>query len=121
MILVTINKRKQILLFSFIGRVLARELTESREDVVEALAMLSPDFRVVTDLTHLDLLDKDCVEEISRTMELCDQKGVALLVRVIPDPTKDIGLNILASFHYEHRPRTVTCSNMIEAAKALGI
>ena len=44
---------------------------------------------------------------------------VGLLVRVIPDPTKDIGLDILAIFHYRHRPRMVTCKNLVEAMEKL--
>jgi hypothetical protein len=52
---------------------------------------------------------------------LCDQKGVALVVRVVPDPTKDIGFNILSLFHYPHRPPAVTCKTMVEAARLLSL
>jgi hypothetical protein len=54
-------------------------------------------------------------------MDLCDQHGVGLVIRVIPDPAKDIGLNILSIFHYPHHPRTVTCKAMNEAARLLSI
>jgi hypothetical protein len=40
---------------------------------------------------------------------------------VIPDPSKDIGLDILALFHYRKRPRMVTCKNMVEAAEKLSL
>jgi hypothetical protein len=46
---------------------------------------------------------------------------VELVVRVIPDPTKDIGLNILSVFHYRHRVRVVTCQTMEEAARLLAL
>lgn len=49
-------------------------------------------------------------------MELLDRSGVGTLVRVIPDPCKDIGMNILTLFHYPHRPRVMTCENMNEGA-----
>jgi len=42
-------------------------------------------------------------------------------VRVIPDASKDIGLDILSIFHYRHRPRVVTCKNMAEAFKKLSL
>src|SRR2546430_17681067 len=119
MILVTVNKPKQILLLSFIGVVRPEELAKGYQDMAQFLAELPPGFRLLADLSALESLDKDCVNEIARAMELCDRKGVGLLVRVIPDPLKDIGLNILALFHYTHRPRTVTCRSMVEAAKAL--
>ena len=54
-------------------------------------------------------------------LELCDAKGVSLVVRVIPDPAKDIGMNILSLFHYRHRPRSVTCASMEEAARLLAL
>jgi hypothetical protein len=42
-------------------------------------------------------------------------------VRVIPDPTKDIGFNILARFHYRRNPRITNCETMMEAAKLLSL
>jgi hypothetical protein len=44
-----------------------------------------------------------------------------LVVRVIPDETKDIGFNILTVFHYPHRPQIVTCQTLPEAARVLGL
>jgi hypothetical protein len=52
---------------------------------------------------------------------MIDQHGMGLLVYVIPDPSKDIVLNIFAIFHYAKRPRVVTCQNIIEAARALSL
>jgi hypothetical protein len=52
-------------------------------------------------------------------MEMLDRSGVGLVVRVIPDPYKDIGMNILTLFHYPHHPRVVTCDSMAEGAKAV--
>ena len=66
----------------------------------------------------------DCTPEMGRTMELIGNAGVGLLVRVIPDPSKDIGMNILTIFHYPHGLQVVTCQNLTEAARctrALGI
>jgi hypothetical protein len=59
--------------------------------------------------------------EIEKLMEICSKKGMELVVRVISDPSKDIGLNILSFFHYGRRIRVVTCENMMEAAKALSL
>jgi hypothetical protein len=54
-------------------------------------------------------------------MELLDRHGVELVVRVISDPTKDIGLSILTVFHYRNPPRTVICKTMEEAARVLSL
>lgn len=121
MFLVTINKPKQLLHLSFIGQVRAEELSRHREDLVGLLAELSPGFRLLTDLDRLECLSAGCAAEIGRMMELFDQKGVDFAVRVVPDQHKDIGLNILSHFHYQHPPRTVTCANMVEAAMLLSL
>ena len=66
-------------------------------------------------------MNPECATEIGRTMELIDQVGVGLIVRVIPDPGKDIGMNILTAFHYPHRPQIVTCVTLVDAFRALSL
>jgi len=119
MVLVTSNKLKQLLLVSYIGKVTPLDLAQGRADMVPLLADLKPGFSLLVNLSHLTSMGLDCVDELGRNMELFDQHGVDLVVRVIPDPYKDIGMNILTIFHYHHRPRVVTCDNMTEGANAL--
>jgi hypothetical protein len=121
MFLATINKSKQLLYLCYIEQVGVEELAQSREELVALLADLTPGFRLLTDLSRLDFISVGCAAEIGKIMELCDQKGVAFVVRVIPDQTKDIGLSIISLFHYHHGPRSVTCENMVEAAKMLSL
>ena len=52
-------------------------------------------------------------------MDLCNKKGVEMVVRVIPDPHKDIGLNIMSLFHYRRHVRLVTCQTLAEAMNIL--
>ncbi len=75
---------------------------------------------MLADFSQLESMKLDCEPELGRMMELIGQAGVTLVVRVIPDPSKDIGMNILTAFHYPHRPRVVACRNLIEAARTLG-
>ncbi len=71
------------------------------------------------DLSQLETMESDCAPELGRMMELIRRAGAGLVVRVIPDPNKDIGLNILTLFHYPPQLRIVTCEKMVEAAQAL--
>jgi hypothetical protein len=54
-------------------------------------------------------------------MELVGKSGVGLVVRVLPDPSKDIGMNILTVFHYPQHLQVVTCQSVTEAVKVLGL
>lgn len=121
MFLVTSNKSKQLVHLNYIQRVEPDEIRRGLEDVKLLLADLSPGFRVLADFSRLDFMGLDCVPEIGRGMELFDQNGVGLVVRVMPDPNKDIGLNIMSAFHYTLPPQTITCENLIEAARALAL
>jgi anti-anti-sigma regulatory factor len=120
MFLATINKGKQLLCLTFIGGVSVEELERAHIDIAGLLDELTSGFRLLADFSSLGSMDINGAREIGKTMELCEQKGVALVVRIIPDPGKDIGLNILSVFHYRHRPRIVTCKSLVEAGEVLG-
>ena len=121
MLLTTISKSKQLLYFTYIGDVSVEELRQGLSEIVTLLDELSSGFRVLADLRGLDRMDPKCAKEIGKAMELCDQKGVGLVVRIIPDPQKDIGMKILSIFHYRNRPRIVTCETLVEAGEVLGL
>jgi anti-anti-sigma regulatory factor len=121
MLLVTSNQSKQLLYLNFIGTVRPEEFQNGLEDLTTQLAGLLPGFRYLVDLTQLEFMGLDCMAELGRMMEFIGQAGVGLVVRVIPDPSKDIGMNILTVFHYPHRLRVVTCRNLAEATKTLNL
>jgi hypothetical protein len=52
-------------------------------------------------------------------MDLCRDHGIALIVRRLPDHTRDIGINILSMVHYRGKVRTVTVDTVEEAERAL--
>jgi len=52
---------------------------------------------------------------IAEIMDALAEKKVALVVRVVPDPRKDIGLNILSQFHYGPKIKLVTFESLAEA------
>ena len=121
MFLATSNKAKRLLCLNYVQRVLPGELQLAREDIKAQLADLPPGFRLLADLSQVESMDPECAPEIGRTMELIDQAGVGLIIRVIPDPGKDIGMNILTIFHYPHHPRIITCENLAEAVRKLSL
>lgn len=121
MFLITSNKSKQLIYVSFIGTVRPEDFQSSREDLVTQLAGLSPNFHYLVDLTHLNSMSLECMTALGQWMDLIGRASVGLVVRVIPDPSKDIGMNILTIFHYPKNLQVVTCPNLAEAVKALGL
>ena len=47
------------------------------------------------------------------------EKGVASVTRVIPDPHKDIGLNILSQFHYGPEIEIATFQTLADALQSI--
>jgi hypothetical protein len=76
-------------------------------------------FCLLTDLTNLDSMDLACRPHIDATMDLCNRYGVQKVVRVVPDPRKDIGFSIMALFHYGRHVRIITCESREEAMALL--
>ena len=120
MVLVTSNTSKQLLYISHVGRVRLADFPRGLADLKTQLGGLSPGFTLLADFSQLESMDLDCAPKLGRVMDLVGQAGVGLVVRVIPDPSKDIGMNILTVFHYPHHPRIVTCESMAAAARELG-
>lgn len=119
MVLVTSNKGKRLIYACYIGVVTPEELERSREDIEAALSEMPVNIRWLGDLSALEKMEAGCEVVIGQIMERLDAHGVEVVLRVIPDASKDIGLNILTIFHYSKRPRVVTCENLVEAARAL--
>ena len=117
--LVTSNKPKQLLYISYIGQVRLEEFRSGREELTAQLKELSPGFRLLADFSQMTSMGLDCAPELGRMMDLIGQVGVGLVVRVIPEPSRDIGMNIMTVFHYPRRPRVVTCNNLAEAVDLL--
>jgi hypothetical protein len=69
--------------------------------------------------TQLECMDSYCLGDIKQIMDLCEERGVAMVVRVVPDSHKDIGFNIMSVFLLSCDVPILTCSNLDEATQAL--
>jgi hypothetical protein len=121
MYLATVNIPKQLLFLNFIGNVKVEEISAGRENLIELVNALKPGFRLLADMSLLESFGPNCATEIGSNMRFFSDKGVSMVVRVMPDSSKDFGLNILAFFHYAPHLRTVVCETMVEAAKVLSL
>ena len=64
-------------------------------------------------------MDSAAARHIAEIMDTLAEKGVASVTRVIPDPHKDIGLNILSQFHYGPEIQIATFQTLADALQSM--
>lgn len=121
MFLAESNTIRNLLHLSFVGRVKEADLQDSEREIQILLAQLKEGFCLLSDLSQLESMQVACESAIGRIMDLCKTRGIGRIVRVIPDPKKDIGLSILTRFHYGRGVRVTTCKTLEQACKILSM
>ena len=80
---------------------------------------VAPGFRVLADFRGLQSMDPAAARHIANIMDALAEKGVASVTRVMPDPHKDIGLNILSQFHYGPDVSITTFETLADAVQSI--
>ncbi len=101
------------------GHVAAAEMKAYADEVRRLLPQVRKGFTVLTDLSGLHSMELDCATELTKVMDEFKVRGVGTVVRIVPDPAKDIGFNILSVVHYRRGVKVVTCQTADEAERAL--
>ena len=113
------DSAQNLFVVRFSGHATSVEFSAQVEPMKQAIGKMRPGFGLLADLTNLELMDADCAPHIRAIMDYANAHGVAVVVRVIPDPHRDIGLQIMSRFHYGNNVNIVTCANVEEAMKIL--
>lgn len=112
------DKSKTLVVVSVAGRVTAPELQAAATKLREVVQDFAPGFRALTDFRWLEV-ESAAAPHVAEIMDALAQKQVALVVRVMPVPRKDIGLNILSQFHYGPEIRIATFETLADAVQSL--
>jgi hypothetical protein len=64
-------------------------------------------------------MDIAAARHVAEIMDALAEKQVASVTRVMPDPHKDIGLNILSQFHYAPEIKITTFETLADALQSL--
>jgi hypothetical protein len=113
------DRSKRLLVISAAGQVTKKEVETAALRVREMMKEITPGFRVLTDFRWLDRMEPAATAHLAEIMDALAEKEVAAVVRVVPDPHKDIGLNILSQFHYGAQIKLATFESLAEALSAL--
>ena len=119
MVAVEIDQPQNLLVIRYSGSVAPAETERGLGEIQSALPKLQSGFRLLADLTELKLMDVACAPFIEKAMDVCNENGISTVVRVIPDPARDIGMQIMSLFHYGGNVRILTCQNMDQARELL--
>jgi hypothetical protein len=116
---VELDRSKRLLVISAVQRVTVEEANIAAQRVRELVRDVDPGFRVLTDFRWLDSMDPGAARHIAEIMDVLAEKGVASVTRVISDPHKDIGLNILSQFHYGPKIQIGTFETLADALQSM--
>ena len=120
MYLTEFDRVRRLVKITVSGDTTAEETKSGLERLRSLLKDVEPGFRLLADLSTVESMPTSAAPFIGQVMEYCADKGVALVVRVLPsDPSKDIGLAIMSRFHYPPDIPIVTCATMEEAMRFL--
>ena len=121
MIKFEVDQPQNLLVIRYSGHVGPEETEKGLAQVRSGLAKLESGFRLLGDLTELESMDVACAPHIEKAMDMCNEKGASMVVRVIPDPHRDIGLQIMSYFHYSGDVQIITCQTLAEAEEILRV
>jgi anti-anti-sigma regulatory factor len=116
---IELDQPRNWLTIGYSGHVDPDESRRCAEEIRVAVTEIKPGFRLLVDLTDLQSMDVSCAPHIRNIMEMCNQSAVAEVVRIVPDPKRDIGFQIMSHFHYGGDVQIVTCESAEEAMNFL--
>jgi anti-anti-sigma regulatory factor len=116
---VELDRSKRLLVISAAQTVTAEEAKMAAQRIREVLQDVAPGFQVLADFRGLQSMDSAAAPHIAKMMDALAEKEVASVTRVIPDPRKDIGLNILSQFHYGPDVTLTTFETLADAVQSI--
>ena len=116
---VELDRSKRLLVISATQKVTAEEAKMVAQRIRELLQDITPGFRVLADFRGLESMDSKAARHIAKIMDALAEKNVASVTRVMPDPHKDIGLNILSQFHYGPDVTITTFETLADAVQSI--
>src|SRR5919106_5513046 len=114
-----LDQSKRLLVISAAQKVTAEEAKMAARRIREVLQDVAPGVCVLADFRWLESMDSAAARHIADMMDALAEKKIASVTRVMPDPHKDIGLNILSQFHYGPEIQIATFETLADALQSL--
>jgi hypothetical protein len=119
MISVELNRSGRLLIISATGHVSAEEVEQTAGRVRDLLQQAAPGLHALTDFRWLESIHPSAAPYITEIMGTLARHHVASIIRIIPNPGRDIGLEMLAQFRYSAELPISTVETLVEALDSL--
>src|SRR6476646_5469680 len=116
---VELDRSKRLLVISAVRTVTAEEANLAAQQIRDLLRDVAPGLHLLADFRWLESMDSAAAPHIAEIMDALAEKEVASVTRVMPDPHKDIGLNILSQFHYGPDVTITTFETLADAVQSI--
>jgi hypothetical protein len=113
------DPKKRLFVISGTGNVTAPEVARVRDEVRQLLEGAASEFYVLADFRFITSMKPEVARNIAEIMDLLAEKKVAGVVRVIPNASHDVGMNILSRLHYGRDVEVFTVKTLAEAVVLL--
>jgi hypothetical protein len=120
MIKVRYDRKRNTVIVEFEGNVDAEQAKQFFADLEKVHPKPEKDFKLLTDFSLVEAMYFSVKGKIEKAMDLFNTQGVTEIIRVIPDPNMDIGLNIMSASHYSKQIKVHTVRSRQEAEAHLG-
>ena len=117
----TIDIARNLARSRFSGNLTGAEMQAAAKEVESFVLSLKPGFVVFADFGEVTAMDLDCAPHLTRIMDIFRAHGMNLVVRILPKPSIDIGINLLSIVHYRGTIKTVTVETLDEAERVLPV
>jgi hypothetical protein len=114
-----VDMSKRLMTMSFAQTVRSEEMKSCLGKVRSLLVDIKPGFRLLTDLSSLESMTTSCATDLGEMMNLCNAKGISAVIRVVPDPRKDIGFTLMSQFHYGKQVDVTNYESLADAIQSL--
>jgi hypothetical protein len=118
---VELDRSKRLLVIIATQHVTSEEVRAIAERVRKLLQDVAPGLHVLADFRWLESMESAAARHLAEIMDALAEKEVASVTRVMPDPHKDIGLNILSQFHYGPQVQIATFETLADALQNIAV
>ena len=119
MVKVSYDDEHNTVIIEFEGHIDAAQAESFFSDVEKVLPKPGKGFKLLTDFSSVQTMELAVKDEIKKAMGLFNARGVTEILRVLPDPDMDIGLNIMSRSHYSQDVKILTLRSREEALASL--